>query len=521
MHNGQMENNKTSDQVKPRKIDRVLFFLAVGIVVAVCMPLILMAEQAGPVVSDVYNWIATNLGVFYQWFGIGTMVFLGWLVFGPYGHIRLGGEKPDFSTFSWAGMLFCAGTGASLLVWAGVEWAFYYDNPPFGALPRSNEAVEWASAYGPFHWGVTAWCFYALPTIAIAYSYYVRNIPYLRASTSLHEILGPGGENSPMGRMVDLAVMIALVGGAGTSLGVIAPTIAASVAQLTGIETSFSLQMAVMAVCISLFAFSVFRGLNRGIKRLSDLNVYLALGFLAFILIAGPTLFILKNSTNTLGFMLSNFVRMMTWTDPIEKTGFVESWSIFYWAWWIAFAPAVGIFVARISRGRTIRQVVLSMLVFGSLGCWIFYFILGNYSLYLELENLMSVTGVLAQSDMYITVASVISSLPLGSLALAVFILVSVISVATTYDSASYTLASTATAKLREGESPARWNRLFWAGVLGILPIVMMAVGGLQIIRSGVLIASLPLLFIGVAMAVSLAKSLRVDAEKDKMEIND
>jgi len=513
-----MKSKKTERHVKQRKIDRVLFFLAVAIVLIVCTPLILMADKAGPVVSDLYNWIAENLGVFYQLFGLGTMVFLGWLVFSPFGHIRLGGQKPDFSTFSWVGMLFCAGTGASLLVWSGVEWAFYYDNPPYGALPRSTEAVEWASAYGPFHWGVTAWCFYALPTIAIAYSFYVRNVPYLRTSTSLHEILGPDGENSPVGRMVDLAVMIALVGGAGTSLGVIAPTIAASVARLTGLETSFALQMAVMAVCISLFAFSVYKGLERGIKRLSDLNVYLALGFLAFILVAGPTLFILKNSTSTFGFMLDNFVRMMTWTDAVENTGFVESWSIFYWAWWIAFAPAIGIFVARISRGRTIRQVILSMLTFGSLGCWIFYFILGNYSLYLELEDVMSVTGVLAQSDMYITVATVISTLPLGWLALAVFTLVSVISVATTYDSASYTLASTATSRLREGENPARWNRLFWAGVLGILPVVMMAVGGLQIIRSGVLIASLPLLVIGVAMAVSLAKSLRVDALKDEPE---
>jgi len=513
-----MKNKKTENQAKQRKIDRVLFFLAVAIVLAVCTPLILMNEQAGPVVSDLYNWIAENLGVFYQWFGIGVMAFLGWLVFSPFGHIRLGGEKPDFSTFSWVGMLFCAGTGASLLVWSGVEWAFYYDSPPFGAMPRSTGAIEWASAYGPFHWGITAWCFYALPTIAISYSFYVRNIPYLRASTSLHEILGANGENSPIGRVVDLCVMIALVGGAGTSLGVIAPTIAASVAQLLGTETSFVLQMGVMAVCISLFAISVYKGLEKGIKRLSDLNVYLALGFLAFILIAGPTLFIIKNSTNTLGFMLDNFVRMMTWTDPVEKTGFVESWSIFYWAWWIAFAPAIGIFVARISRGRTIRQVILSMLAFGSMGCWIFYFILGNYSLYAELENVMSVTGVLAETDMYITVASVISTLPLGSLALAVFIVVSVISVATTYDSASFTLASTATSKLREGESPARWNRLFWAGVLGILPIVMMVVGGLQIIRSGVLIASLPLLIIGVAMAVSLAKSLHVDAKNGESE---
>jgi BCCT family betaine/carnitine transporter len=273
--------------------------------------------------------------------------------------------------------------------------------------------------------------------------------------------------------------------------------------------------MAVMMVCIAVFAFSVYMGLNKGIKRLSDLNVYLALGFLAFILITGPTLFILKNSTNTLGFMIDNLVRMMTWTDPVENTGFVESWSIFYWAWWIAFAPAIGIFVARISRGRTIRQVILSMLTFGSMGCWIFYFVLGNYSLYLELENVMSVTGVLAQSDMYVTLASVISTLPLGWLALSIFTLVCIISVATTYDSASYTLASTATLELREGENPRRWNRLFWACVLGILPIVMMTVGGLQIIRSSVLIASLPLLFIGVAMAVSLAKSLYADGRKN------
>jgi BCCT family betaine/carnitine transporter len=499
--------------VSKRKIDHVLFFSAATIVLLVSIPLIFMAEEAGPHVASLYNWVASNFGVFYQAFGIATMVFLGWLVLGPYGGIRLGGNKPDFRTFSWVGMLFCAGTGASLLVWSGVEWAFYYDGPPFGAEPRSVAAIEWASAYGPFHWGVTAWSFYALPTIAIAYSFYVRNIPYLRASTSLHEVLGEGGENKPLGRLVDLAVMIALVGGAGTSLGVIAPTIAASVASLAGIETSFNLQLIVMAFCIFLFGFSVYLGLEKGIKRLSDLNVYLALGFLAFILIAGPTLFIVKNSINTLGFMAENFIRMMTWTDPAGDSGFVETWTVFYWAWWIAFAPPIGIFVARISRGRTIRQTVLSMIAFGSLGCWIFYFILGNFSLFAELSGAMSVTSSMAETDMYITLVRVVESLPWGSLALALFVVVMVISVATTYDSASYTLASTTTRELHEGENPARWNRLFWAAVLGLLPIVMMAVKGLEIIRSAVLIASLPLLLVGVGMAVSLARSLHKDRE--------
>jgi BCCT family betaine/carnitine transporter len=499
--------------LKGPKLDRVLFFTSVVAVLAACIPLGLMEERATPVVAELYNWIASNMGVFYQCFAIGTMLFLVWLTFGRFGNIRLGGDKPDFSTFSWAGMLFCAGTGASLLVWSGVEWAFYYDLPPYGVEPRSAQAAEWASAYGPFHWGVTAWSFYALPTIAIAYSFYVKNIPHLRASTALHAILGRSGENSMLGRLVDLAAMIALLGGAGTSLGVIAPTIAASVAQLLGIETSFTLELLVMAVCIGLFAISVYLGIEKGIKRLSDLNVYLALGFLAFVLIAGPTIFILKTSVNTLGFMAENFIRMMTWTDSIDDSGFVESWTIFYWAWWIAFAPPIGIFVTRISRGRTIRQVVLSMLLFGSLGCWVFYLILGNYSLSLELNELMSVTGSLAENGMYQTVASIISTLPWGALALSWFALVSVISVATTYDSASYTLASTATWELKEGDDPARWHRLFWAAVLGLLPIFMMFVGGLEVIRSGVLIASLPLLFVGVAMAVSLRKSLTEDEQ--------
>ena len=264
-----------------------------------------------------------------------------------------------------------------------------------------------------------------------------------------------------------------------------------------------------MAVCIGLFGASVYLGLDKGIKRLSDINVVLILGLLLFVLIVGPTLFILKNSLNTTGVLLQNFIRMMTWTDPVEKSGFVETWTVFYWAWWIAFALPVGVFITRISRGRTIRQVILSMLSFGTFGCWLFYFILGNYSLSLELSETFSVTGSLAENGMYVTVENIISTLPFGIAALSLFIIASVISVATTYDSASYTLASTATQELKEGENPARWHRLFWAAILGLVPVFMMFVGGLDIIRSGVLVASLPLLLIGVAMIVSLVKSLR------------
>jgi len=495
---------------RPR-VDRLLFVAASSAAIAASVPLGLFPEQSGKFISELYGWIASNIGVLYQLFGFAVIGFLLWLSFSQYGNIRLGGEgdKPDYSLFSWIGMLFCAGTGASLLVWSGVEWAYYIDSPPLGAEPRSVAAIEWAAAYGPFHWGVTAWAIYALPTIAIAYQFYVKRVPHLRASTSLHSILGPRGENSILGRLVDLAAMIALLGGAGTSLGVIAPTIAASVAELLSIETSFTLEFVVMTICITLFGGSVYLGLDKGIRRLSDLNVYLMLGLLLFVLVVGPTLFIVKASLNTLGVMTQNFVRMMTWTDPVAQSGFVEAWSIFYWAWWIAFALPIGVFVTRISRGRTIRQVVLGMLTFGSAGCWLFYFILGSYSLSLELGGVLSVTGVMHENDMYVAVASVISTLPWSGFALALFVVVSAISVATTYDSASYTLASTATVELKEGENPARWHRVFWAFILGLLPVFMMFVGGLDIIRSGVLVASLPMLAVSIAIVFALMKSLR------------
>ena len=492
------------------RIDRILFFTASAIAIAVCIPLGIFPAEAETFISNLYDWIASTLGVFYQMMAIGTLLFLGWLTLSRYGKIRLGGDadRPDYATFSWAGMLFCAGTGATLMIWSAVEWAYYIDAPPYGAVARSAEAYAWSAAYGPFHWGIVAWGFYALPTIAIAYPFYVKGVPQLRASTSLHALLGDG-HTGPLGRVVDLAVMIALLGGAGTSLGVIAPTIAAGVAELIGVQSTFTLKLLVMLVCIGLFGMSVYMGIDKGIRRLSDLNVYLALGFLAFILLAGPTVFILSAGTDTAGFMLGNFVRMLTWTDPVEKTGFVETWTVFYWAWWIAFALPIGIFVTRISRGRTIRQVVWSMIFFGTLGCWLFYFIMGNYSLSLEISGQMSVTGSMQENGMYVTVENVISTLPMGAWALALFVLIAIISVATTYDSASYTLASTATTELKEGENPARWHRLFWAAILGLLPVFMMFVGGLDIIRSGVLVASLPLIFVGIAMTVSLTRSLR------------
>ena len=498
------------------RVDWPSFGLCAAIILFTAVPLVAFPDESGAFLERLYAYIANEFGVLYLLASVAAIGFLAWLAFSRYGNIQLGDSddgKPEFSEISWVGMLFCAGVGAGLLYWCGVEWAFYYDAPPFGVEARSAEAAEWASTYGLFHWGVTAWAFYCLPAVAIAYPYYTKKLDILRFSVSCHWFL-KGKEHGPLARSIDFLFMIALLGGAASSLGFSTPMIAATVAWLFDIEPNDTLEIAVVILCISLFAVSVWLGLKKGIKRLSDINVGLAFALLAFILIVGPTAFLLKTSLNSLGVMTQNFFRMNFWTDPFTESGFVESWTIFYWAWWIAFAPYIGLFVTRISKGRTIRQMITGMLIWGSLGGWLFYMIMGNYGLFLELSGAVDFTGIMKAQSGNAAIVAMLETLPLAALVIGVFSVIAIIFAATTYDSASYTLASSATLHLKAGDDPARWHRVFWAFALGIMPVALMLMNGnLRPIQVILLVVSLPILLVGVVMSVALVKSLRASEQ--------
>jgi BCCT family betaine/carnitine transporter len=495
-----------------KKIDWPGFTASIAVILAACIPLVMFPESGGKFLVSLYGSVTSHFGFLYLLSGMAVLIFLLWLALGPYGKVRLAAddEPPDFSTMSWVAMLFCAGVGAGLMYWAPIEWGYYLDNPPMGAQPRSAQAAEWASTYGIFHWGPTAWALYCLPTVAIAYPYYVKKMPFLRLSTSCHYFFG-GGQETRSERVIDWLFMIGLLGGAGTSLGFSTPLIAACVSRVTGLEADFTMEVAIVAVSVVIFATSVWMGLKKGIKRLSDINMWLAFTLLAFVLLAGPTVFMLKTSVNSMGLMVQNFVRMNTWTDAFTESGFVESWTVFYWAWWIAYAPFVGLFVTRISRGRTIRQVIFGMLGFGTLGAGLFYMVFGNFGLSLELEGTVEVTRIMSEQNGSEAVVAILDQLPAAGLVVSIYALIALIFSATTYDSASYILASAATRHLPAGEEPARWHRVFWAMALAVLPITLMFVGGLKVIQSATLVVSLPLIFVGGLMSVSLVKQLKKD----------
>ena len=500
----------TDRRVMRSKTDWPIFTTSIVTLLAIAGPLMVWPEAGGRLVDTLYAFLTSQLGVVYIWAGTATLVFVLWLALGRHGGVVLGapGVSPSFSTYSWVSMLFCAGVATGILYWGTIEWVHAYIEPPFGAEPRSAEAIEWASTYGIFHWGPTGWAFYCLPALAIGHAYYVRRQPYMRVSSACHRVLGRQ-TNGLVGRLTDTLFIVGLLGAAGTSLGFGTPMIAAGLGRLFGVESSFGLQVGVVGLCAVLFSVSVYVGLERGIKRLSNLNMALTKTLLVFVLLAGPTLFILKMATNSVGLLVYQFVRMNTWTDPLTDSGFIEDWTVFYWAWWVAVGPFMGIFVARISEGRTIRQIVFGMLGWGSLGCAVYYAVLGNYALHLELNGILDVTGLVADQGEPAAIVAVIASLPAGSIVLGVFLVASLVFLATTYDSAAYALASSASTALAYDEEPERWHRMFWAFALALLPLALMRIGGLDPMRTASLLASIPLLGVFGMMAVSLLRALR------------
>ncbi|MTW86202.1 BCCT family transporter [Virgibacillus dakarensis] len=507
--------------MKAKLIDWPTFIGALLLILLVSIPLVLFPEEGGKVVNAANEFMTGNFGILYLLVGLAAFAFLIFVAFSKNGHVKLGSEeaKKEFGTFSWAAMLFAAGIGSSILYWGMIEWAYYYQGPPFGITPGSKDAIEWASSYGMFHWGPIAWAIYTLPALPIAYFYYVRKKPVLKISESVRPVLGRYVDG-PLGVVIDVLFMFGLMGGAGTTLALGAPMIAEGVHDLTGVPITMGLKAAIIFLCTIIFAISAYSGLNRGIKVLSDVNLWLAIFILVFIFLFGPTLFISETTFTSIGMIVDNFFHMATWLEPFgnlagfTETGFPESWTIFYWAWWVVYAPFVGLFVARISRGRTIREMVLGTMIYGTLGCILFFGIMGNLGLYLQLTGNFDVIGFMNEYGAPAAIIQILHQLPMPNIIVALFTILAIIFLATTFDSSSYILAAVVQKEVQS--EPLRWNRLFWAFTLCLLPLVLMLVGGLKTLQTASIVSGFPVIFIMFLLAWSFMKASNSDIQESR-----
>ncbi|MEM7359124.1 MAG: BCCT family transporter [Pseudomonadota bacterium] len=498
-------------------IDKPTFFGALGLLLLVTLPLLFYPEQGAVWVKVARDFLVTNFGFAYLLLGIGSFVFMLYIAFSDIGKIRLGDPdtEPEFSTLSWAAMLFCAGIGASILYWALIEWAYYYQSAPFLVEGQTVDAMRWASAYGIFHWGPLAWSIYLIPALPIAYFYHVRHGSVLKVSEAIAPVISEKVAHGPVGKLVDVLFVFGMLGGGATSLGLAAPLINEGMHELFGAPRDIGTQIFVLILCTSIFGASAYSGLKKGIQTLSNINLWLALGLLSFVFLVGPTVFLAETALESIGILFDNFFKMSTWMEPFggynnfPDTEFPQDWTVFYWAWWLAFAPSVGLFIARISRGRTMGSMIIGSLFYGSFGCALFFMILGNYAIHLQITGAVDVVNILNTETPTAAIFSVLGHLPLRTLVIGVYTLLAIIFVATTFDSISYILASVVQKQI--DEEPLRWNRLFWAAALSFMPIALLLLGGLETLQTASIVGGAPLLIIALLLCMSIYKVASYD----------
>jgi len=502
-------------------IDWPTFIGALFLLLAVSVPLAVFPEAGKEIVNMANDFMTGNFGAMYLIFGLAAFAFLIFVAFSKNGHIKLGDKdaEKEFGTISWTAMLFAAGIGSSILYWGMIEWAYYYQGPPFGIEGESQEAVDWSASYGIFHWGPIAWAIYTLPALPIAYFYYVRKKPVLKISEAVRPVLGRLID-TPLGIVVDVLFMFGLMGGAGTTLALGTPMIAEGVNDITGLPVTLLMQAVIMLICTTIFAVSAYSGLRRGIRVLSDINLWLAIFVLAFMFLFGPTLFISETTFTSVGLILDNFFKMATWLEPFANVGgfteteFPESWTVFYWAWWLVYAPFVGLFVARISRGRTIQEMIFGTMLYGTLGSVLFFGIMGNFGLHLQLTGRFDVIGFMNENGAPATIIAILNQLPMAGIMVTVFTILAIIFLATTFDSSSYILAAVVQKEVKA--EPLRWNRLFWAFTLCLMPMVLMFIDDLETLQTASIVSGFPVLFIMGLLAWSFMKASNEDIRASK-----
>lgn len=510
-----MKNNKV--------MDWTTFIGSSVILLIAVIPMMVFPKASQEVITTMNNAVSSALGSIYLLIGLAILIFVLYIAFGKYGNVTLGKatDKPEFNNFSWAAMLFCAGIASDILYWGIIEWAFYYQDPPHGGKGMTDSALNYATMYGMFHWGPIAWATFVLPALCIGYLLFVKKKPIYKVSQTLRPIL-KNQTDGIVGQIVDVIFIFGLLGGAATSLALGVPMITAGIERLTGIDgDNMWMRGAILFLVTGIFAYSSYSGLKKGIKVLSDWNVILSFLLLGFVLVVGPTIFIMETTITSMGNMIKNFFQMATWLEPFggiggrKETNFPQQWTIFYWSWWIVYAPFIGLFIARISKGRTLKEVVLGTIIYGTLGCMLFFGIFGNYAVYLQISGQFDVIQNLNTHGTEATIIEVLHQLPFHNIIIILFMISAVLFLATTFDSGSYILAAASQKKVI-GE-PLKANRLYWAFALCLLPFALMLVGGeraLEVLKTAALLASVPVLVVFVMMMFAFMRTLNEDRLK-------
>jgi len=449
---------------------------------------------------------------FLEWYYVLLVAFLfffiAWLGMGRYRHVRLGSdtEAPEFRTFSWLAMLFAAGTGVGLIFWSIAEPVMHFSNNPFTDPDRTPEAAMVAMRLSFFHWGLNGWAIFSTVALVLAYFGFRRGHP-LTLSASLRPLFGRLTAG-PFGQAVDLFGVMATVFGVATTLGLGARQMSTGFTALFDIPASTSQQLVVIAVVTVAATISVTTGVRRGVRFLSVGNFWLTFVILGFFLIFGPTQYQMGLLVQSTGDYLQHLIELSFWTDANQATDWQSRWTVFFWGWWIAWSPFVGMFIARISRGRTIGEFVFGVMLVPSIFSFVWIALFGGTALHAELFGVGGIAGVVEEDvarALFVTLDSMQVDPWLATAAGALATLLIATYFVTSADSGTLVIT---TLLCRGNISPPKWLRALWSLGLGILTAVLLLAGGVATLQSAVVMAALPFSVVLTLMVAGLIRAL-------------
>lgn len=488
------------------RVNRPVFIASALLIVGFIFFGSLFGELAGEVFNQLQSFITHR----FRWLFIILMnvavVFSLYIALSRYGDIRLGHqtEHPEYSLLSWFGMLFSAGIGIGLLYWGTAEPLYHFMSPPMGQA-ETVEAAKQAMSISFLHWGIHAWALYCVVALSLAYFHYRRGLP-LSIRSVLYPLIGQKIYGK-WGHVVDTLAVFGTMFGVVTSLGLGAMQINAGFSNVFGIPNNVPVQLCLIAIITAMATLSVMMGLDKGIKRLSDINIVLTVLLLGFMLFFGPTQFIIDSFIENIGNYASQLIPLGFWSEAYSNTDWQANWTIFYWAWWVSWSPFVGIFVARISRGRTIREFIFGVLFIPMLLLFFWFTTFGGSAVHMELMGNYGLIEAV-KADYGSAIFKLIEYYPLTKPLTLVIVVMIMLWFVTSSDSASLVIDM-----LTAGgdTNPPKIQRLFWALSQGVIAAVLLVAGGLSALQAVAIIAGFPFAIVVFVMMYCLWRGLTRD----------
>lgn len=467
---------------------------------------ILAPSSLGAFFDQALATITTNFGWLYLWVVLGLVIVAGLLAFSRYGDLKLGDEdeEPEFSIASWFSMLFAAGMGIGLVFWGVAEPISHYGEPPPGIEASTPVAANAAMRYSFFHWGLHPWAVYSVVALAIAFFSFRRGKPALISSAT--EAL-PFAWAPKLTVMVNVLAVVATAFGVADSLGIGALQINSGLHAVFGLEVGIASQLGIIAITTALFLVSALTGVTKGIKWLSNTNLILAVTLMLMVFAVGPTVAIIDTFTNTLGAYVSEFVRMSLRMTPFRDSGWIGGWTVFYWAWWIAWSPFVGLFIARVSRGRTIREFILGTVAAPTLAGFAWFSVFGGAALHMEIWQQVPLTEAVT-ADISTALFVMFDALPFGTVMSLVATALVLMFFVTSGDSATLVLGMMSTG----GQpNPGGRVKVMWGLLVAGIASVLLLAGGVKAVQTATIVFALPFTVVIMLMTYALWRAIDDD----------